>query len=258
MAAASVFGAGADTVAYTNAGGPSSWWGTGKSETYDVAVRLGPDFKGLEVRSVSFLAEEEADVAGFSVWMSERLQLGSGKTNVPDVVSLPAEVKDGRVSVSLPAPYVVGDGGVYIGYSFTVGKRETERQKAPVAVVKGEDTGGHGLWVHSSRTYGGWSGGVAGEDASVPFGLTLGGAAGRAVEIRSPGEVNAAAGNETVFNAEIVNRGALGASSLELEWSVGGDGGRVPVALPQPPASGIYVETKVWGDGRRTSRKVAR
>ena len=51
MAAASVFGAGADTVAYTNAGGPSSWWGTGKSETYDVAVRLGPDFKGLEVRS---------------------------------------------------------------------------------------------------------------------------------------------------------------------------------------------------------------
>ncbi len=29
-------------------------------------------------------------------------------------------------------------------------------------------------------------------------------------------------------------------------------------ALPQPPASGIYVETKVWGDGRRTSRKVAR
>lgn len=94
MAAASVFGAGADTVAYTNAGGPSSWWGTGKSETYDVAVRLGPDFKGLEVRSVSFLAEEEADVAGFSVWMSERLQLGSGKTNVPDVVSLPAEVKE--------------------------------------------------------------------------------------------------------------------------------------------------------------------
>ncbi len=94
--------------------------------------------------------------------------------------------------------------------------------------------------------------------ASVPFGLTLGGAAGRAVEIRIPGEVNAAAGNETVFNAEIVNRGALGASSLELEWSAGGDGGRVPVALPQPPASGIYVETKVWGDGRRTSRKVAR
>lgn len=234
MAAASVFGAGADTVAYTNAGGPSSWWGTGKSETYDVAVRLGPDFKGLEVRSVSFLAEEEADVAGFSVWMSERLQLGSDKTNAPDVVSLPAEVKDGRVSVSLPAPYVVGDGGVYIGYSFTVGKRETERQKAPVAVVKGEDSGGHGLWVHSSRTYGGWSGGVAGEDASVPFGLTLGGVAGRAVEIRIPGEVNAGAGNETVFNAEIVNRGALGASSLELEWSAGGDGGRVPVALSQP------------------------
>lgn len=161
MAAASVFGAGADTVAYTNAGGPSSWWGTGKSETYDVAVRLGPDFKGLEVRSVSFLAEEEAGVAGFSVWMSERLQLGSDKANVPDVVSLPAEV-------------------------------------------------------------------------------------------------NAAAGNETVFNAEIVNRGALGASSLELEWSAGGDGGRVPVALPQPPASGIYVETKVWGGGRRTSRKGAR
>ncbi len=61
-----------------------------------MAVRLGPDFKGLEVRSVSFIAEEDADVAGFSVWMSERLQLGSGKTNVPDVVSLPAEVKDGE------------------------------------------------------------------------------------------------------------------------------------------------------------------
>ena len=28
--------------------------------------------------------------------------------------------------------------------------------------------------------------------------------------------------------------------------------------LPHPPASGIYVETKVWGDGRRTSHKVAR
>ena len=63
MAAASVFGAVADTVAYTNAGSPSSWWGTGKSETYDVAVHLGADFKGLEVRSVSFIAGEDADVA---------------------------------------------------------------------------------------------------------------------------------------------------------------------------------------------------
>ena len=233
MAAASVFGAVADTVAYTNAGSPSSWWGTGKSETYDVAVRLGPDFKGLEVRSVSFIAGEDADVAGFSVWMSERLQLGSDKTNVPDVISLPVEVTDGEVSVSLPAPYVVGDGGVYIGYSFTVGKRDTERQKSPVAVVRGGDAGGHGFWVHSSRTYGIWSEGVAGEDVSVPFRLELGRVDGRAVKIRIPGEVNAGAGNEMVFDAEIVNCGALGATSIELEWSAGGDGGRIPVALVQ-------------------------
>ena len=38
--AASVFGAVADTVAYTNAGSPSSWWGTGKSETYDAGRRI--------------------------------------------------------------------------------------------------------------------------------------------------------------------------------------------------------------------------
>ena len=70
-----------------------------------------------------------------------------------------------------------------------------------MAVVRGGDAGGHGFWVHSSRTYGIWSEGVAGEDVSVPFRLELGRVDGRAVKIRIPGEVNAGAGNEMVFDA---------------------------------------------------------
>lgn len=220
----------AGTVPYLNAGENLSWWGTGKSETYDVAAYLGPEFKGAEIRSVSFIVADDPEVSGFSVWLSGELMLDGGN-NAPDVLSASVVPEEGRVSLALPEPYTVGGGGVYIGYSFTVAKKETDVQKKPVAVADG---GLHGLYVHSSRTYSKWFSSAAGRDAALPFEVVLGGLPDHAVALTLPAEIDAGAGSEITVGAAVVNFGAAGASSLELEWSAAGSGGRVPVSLPEP------------------------
>lgn len=233
LAAAAFTAPAAGTVPYVNAGENLLWWGTGKSETYDVAAFIGPEFKGAQIRKVSFRAAADPEISGFSVWLSGQLRLDGGK-NAPDVLSASVEPEEGTVSLTLSEPYTVGDAGVYIGYSFTVAKRETEAQKQPVAVARGGDADRHGLYVHSSRTYSKWTASAAGQDAFLPFETVLGGLPDHAVALTLPSEINVAAGDAAAFEAVITNFGTAGASSVEVEWSAGGDGGRIPVALSAP------------------------
>lgn len=224
----------AGSIPYVNDGKDLTWWGTGKSETYDVAAYLGPEFKGVEVQSVRFRAAEDAEISDFSIWLSQELQLDSDKKNKPDVLSENVEVKAGKISLELAQPYTIGDKGVYIGFSFTVNEKETTTQKSPVAVIRDGSTGEHGLYAHSSRTYSKWTTNAAGSDSYLPFEITVGKIADHDVRITIPEEINGAVGSEITFDAELTNYGTAGASAIELQWSTGNDNGKIPLTLPEP------------------------
>lgn len=224
----------ADTVSYINEGSSTVWWGTGKAETYDVATRLDAGLVGARIISVTFRAVSDPEVSGFSIWLSKNLSLNSDKKNVPDLLSADVEVKDGKVSLTLPEPYTIGDEGVYIGYSFTVASRETQAQKQPVALALGTYSGRHGLYIHSTRTYSKWTENAAGESAFLPFEVELGGLPDYSVAVSIPAELNAAVGKETAIDATLTGYGMSGASSVDVEWQVAGHGGKINMSLPEP------------------------
>lgn len=224
----------ADSVSYINEGSSTVWWGTGKTETYDVAARLDAGFVGARIISVTFRAASDPEVSGFSIWLSKNLSLDSDKKNVPDVMSADVEVKNGKVSLTLPEPYTIDDEGIYIGYSFTVASRETQVQKQPVAVALGTDNGHHGLYVHSTRTYSKWTENAAGESAFLPFEVEFNGLPEYSVALSIPAELNAAVGKETVFDATLTGYGMSGVSSVDIEWEGAGHGGKINMNLPEP------------------------
>lgn len=128
------------------------YYGTGKAETYDVAIRLAnPSFVGATVTGLRVPLMSEA-TAEASVWLSSELKLkkvsGKNVTN-PDIMSQSAEIADGWLNVTFDTPYVIPEEGVYVGYSFTVTDAETEAAK-PVAVVPGENP--DAFYLHTSRT----------------------------------------------------------------------------------------------------------
>lgn len=124
------------------------WYGTGKTEMYDVAVRIdnptlyGKTITGLKVE----VPEGLQDISG---WISSdlRLKKRNGKNvNDPDLASQPGVIDDSFLTVSFDSPVIVPQGGCYVGYTFTNSNAYVD----PVAVGKG--TAPSGLYMHTSRT----------------------------------------------------------------------------------------------------------
>ena len=234
LSASSLAASASGSLPYVNEGKNLAWWGTGKSETYDVAAYIGPEFKGMEIQNVIFRGAEDAEVSDFSIWLSQDLLLDSENKNIPDVLTSEVEVKSGKISLDLAQPYTISENGVYIGFSFKVNNRETTVQKSPVAVIRDGSAGLHGLYVHSSRTYVKWTDNPGGSDSYLPFEITLGNVADHDARITIPEAINGAVGSEITFDAELTNFGAAGASAVELEWTVDNRNGIIPISLPEP------------------------
>jgi hypothetical protein len=234
LSASSIAASASGSLPYVNEGKNLTWWGTGKSETYDVAAYIGPEFKGLEIQNVIFRGAEDPEVSDFSIWLSQELQLDSENKNNPDVLTSDVEVKSGKISFDLAQPYTIDENGVYIGFSFTVKNRETTVQKSPVAVIRDGSAGLHGLYVHSSRTYVKWTDNPGGSDSYLPFEITLGNIADHDARITIPEAINGAVGSEITFDAELTTYGTAGASAVELEWTVGNRNGKIPISLTEP------------------------
>lgn len=70
-----------------------SWWGTGKAETYDVALHLtGSEFVGLDITAISFPIITDEAITDYTIWLSKELTL-EDKINVPDIMSATAAIE---------------------------------------------------------------------------------------------------------------------------------------------------------------------
>lgn len=226
-----------DETDYTN--NPSgnagiSWWGTGKSEHYDVAAFIGgPQFTGLDMHSISFPIAEDDQITDFTIWISTELTTDVNKENVANVFSAPATVNEGIASVTLPTPYRITSDGVYIGLSFNVASRETDKQKKPVPTVTVQNST-HGLYVHSSRTYTKWNA----MTTELPFQVSLSNlpeASARLYCIN--GNVNTAVGTPGTLDMQVINYSNKPISSLTLTYETSGNHDTtysIDVQLPEP------------------------
>ena len=132
------------------------YYGNNIAQTYDIAIRLdNPLIIGSKIKSLS-VDLTDSGVENTSVWLSSDLKLkkinGRG-VNDPDICSVPAVVENGKLNVEFDAPYIIPDGGLYVGYSFTVTELN-ESNSQPVSVVESSDS--DGFFLHTSRTKTQW------------------------------------------------------------------------------------------------------
>lgn len=131
------------------------YFGNGKAETYDVAIRISdPTLVGKQITGITVPVTPEATVSNPSAWLTKELTL-SGKNNAPDIASVEASVDGDVLSATFAEPYTITDDGVYVGYTLTIAKATTNGDKSPVTVAP--CSAPDGWYVHSSRTDLKWS-----------------------------------------------------------------------------------------------------
>ena len=198
-------------------------FGEEKPQTYDVAIKVDdPALAGTYIKSITFPIQDLTGVSNISAWISSQLRVEDGK-NVPDLASVsvtPAE--PGFITVNLEKPYIIPEGGEYVGYSMTIDEVTNDETAYPVVIIDKQDKGG--LYMHSSRGFLKWM------DFSELF------AANAAIQITVSGSKvtdNSAApvDGETTYvltntpietNINIVNHGAQGIKSVDLEYTLNG------------------------------------
>lgn len=205
-------------------------WGTTRTETYDVAVHLPlSEMEGLYVESVTFPVFTDDAFTDFSIWLTKELTL-ENKVNVPDIASVAAEAADGKISVTFAEPYEIPEGGLYIGYSFTVESKETVIQKYPVAVTPSEDNFDTGFWVHTSNTYKNrWTNLEPDRELLPVFEVVLAGVGEYAAKMTIPEEIYTVSGEEIEIPVTLINFGGTSFSKLTINETV--DGSTLPVEV---------------------------
>ena len=172
------------SISYTYAGNEFGAWGKGKSEIYDVAIRIDdPALVGKKITSVRALINAYEGVESTSVWLSKELTLekvDGVKVTVPDTysaavapeqVSLPgADTQVGQLSAVLDTPYVLTEEGIYVGYSLTVptlpkGESLTDMQAKPLLLSPSDNP--ESLYIRASKDFLKW----------LPYNDKVGGAA---------------------------------------------------------------------------------
>ncbi len=240
--------------------GTLSPFGTKRGETYDVAIHLNdPSLVGMEVRGIRIPVNTKAtNVTSYQGWLTSELALSGGK-NVADIVTREATVSGSWAEARLDEPYVIPEGGVYVGASFTVSSVDTDNDsdpnKTPLMTVGTETE--EGLLIHTSRTYRKWVG-LAGEGSPAVVAI-IGGAGVKslAATLQVPNALYTLAGKALTTTLTLVNHGAEAIKNLDYEIEVdghtetkhvtkslaGGYFGRsttLQVTIPAPAKSGTY------------------
>lgn len=132
-------------------------WGSNKLENYAVAVSLkDPSLVGMTVTKITIpFATSVKGLTNGKVFLTKELQTKIGengeRANFPDISEQAFTIKGGNVEVVLDEPYIIPEGGIYVGYSFD----ETSLSATPLQVVSKASPGN--FYLFTSRTYPTWS-----------------------------------------------------------------------------------------------------
>ena len=222
------------TFTYASDGVETEPSGTGKKETYDVAIALtNKSIVGKVITKITVPIIPSEKVGDISIWLAKELKtrLVGGKNtnivnkrwNINDAKGIEkSDIVDGvqMVSVTLDKPIVVPEGGLYVGYSVTI--NDIDRSFATqVPIVTAKQAKDGGFYLRTSRSFLSW------KDCSQELGV----AAMTKVELSGDLHANAATLGEIPYSYIAVNK----------EQTV-----RVPVYnIGQTPITSLQYTTKV-------------
>lgn len=222
------------TFSYSDLQDEFAMWGTSSKETYDVAIRLvSPEMAGCRITGFSVPMFATDGVENISVWLSKELNVAN-KLNVPDIMSVPAEIKDDYVKVSFSEPYTLTEEGVYIGYTFTVTKTGDQATNKPIALTYGKNP--NGFYFHTNRTQLSWTDKSSSLGGITYIAVNLEGEFPKSgATVSYPSEMNISSGTTPLSVPVTFNSiGTDPVKSLTFSYSVGETAGKYEITYPQP------------------------
>lgn len=221
---------------YYTGEGDVNQFGFGKPETYDVAIKLNrEDMIWTLVQSITIPLMQTENISDVKVWLSSQLRVENG-VNVPDLASVSvSNPEEGYVTVTLDKPYTIPAEGVYVGYSFTVDAVTSadDINAKPLAVVSDGQPGG--FYIHASKDVVKWLdfADLFGTNALIQVGL--GGASIKENAAALDAEmIYASTNQEKELDLTVINHGADGVYTLDVEYNVAGMTGTQHIDLDQP------------------------
>ncbi|MBR4565639.1 MAG: hypothetical protein IKO17_01670 [Prevotella sp.] len=197
-----------------------------KPETYDVAIKLGdPALEGSIIESITFPLMEVGGVSDISVFLTSQLRIENGK-NVADLaVKSVTPTEAGFITVNLDKPYLIPEGGVYVGYSLTVNNvTDYEVNKTPIAYIADSNDGG--FYLHTSDGFLKWLD-VSDYMGSAAITVKLAGNAIKsdAATLTAHEQQYVMTGTAFTVPVTLTNYGANGIKSIDVTYSIGGKNG---------------------------------
>lgn len=203
-----------------------------KPETYDVAIKLSdPALKGSLIESITFPLQEVNGVSDLKVFLTSQLRVEEGKNAADLVVKSVEPAEAGFITVKLDKPYTIPEGGVYVGYSMTVNDVEEEANQNPIAITDKVNEGG--FFLHTSDGFLKWLDVATMYAGSAAIEVLLAGEAvkANAVSIAEGDKLYVMAGEEFTAPVKVINHGAKGIQSLDIEYAVAGMTNTIPVTV---------------------------
>lgn len=217
-----------DTAVFSYAKSSNTYdYGTGKKESYDVAVFVPGTFAGKTIKAITVpLSEDAAEgLSEMKVWISSTLNLNGTDSNskkriAPDVKSIEVDKADASISASLDDPYTITADGVYVGFSFDISTLNTATMK-PITVTT--DAGPGSFFIHSTRTYLKWTDSSANYASTLS--VSLGGVEPNAAAVSLDDQLHNKVGATTDATLTITNSGSNAISSVDYSYEVGSQTG---------------------------------
>lgn len=200
-------------------------YGTGRGETYELAIHLtDPTLVGMEIRAIRIPVNTNAkNVTDYKAWLTKELTLLGGVT-APDIASVDVTPSGAWTEVRLTEPYVIEEGGLYVGYSFVVSSVDAsdagDANKVPVMTTATENP--EGLLIHTSRTYRKWVG--LADQGSPAIVAVLGGDGVKenAAVFSAPSNLYTLVGKSLSASLTLINHGSATISNIDYEIEVAG------------------------------------
>jgi len=197
-----------------------------KPETYDVAIHLGdPAVVGTAIESITFPLQQVQGVTDLNVFLTSQLRVENGK-NVADLaVKAVTPAEAGFITVTLDKPYLIPEGGVYVGYSMTITDTSSDENAMPIAITNKANAGG--FYLHTSDGYLKWLDVVEGYGGSALIQVKLAGSAVKtnAASVSDLEQQYVMTGKTFTVPVTVTNHGSKGIQTVNVLYNVAGQDG---------------------------------
>lgn len=217
-------------------------WGTGKAETYSVAMKIDqPALKGTKVTAIKIPVNDKATSAnGYTAFLTKELNATSGKAT-GDICNVEFTPNGQWNTIQLPEPYTIGDDVFYVGYTFTVTTLANfDEDSYPLILVAGVFPGG--LNIITSRTYRRWTDATQTIGGSLALQIVLE-VDGSKTNIAAPTQLTdkvVKRGEQNSVLATIANHGVNDINTIDYVYEVAGQQASGHVTLDAPITSEFY------------------